>query len=104
MMLARWTVTYGPEFDEAKQAWRGRMARFDLHLASIRLALERDPFGYSTPYLSEVDRIIESDDFHDTYTMTAFVKLHPERFEAEIKWVEMREMQAEEDDPEPSSE
>lgn len=97
-MLARWTVTYGPEFEESKRTWRNRQARFDMHLASIRLGLERDPYRYSTPFLSENDRVMESDDFRDCYTMTAFVKLDPARHKAEIKWVELREIEVEDGD------
>lgn len=97
-MLARWTVGYGPEFAESKKPWRNAQPRFDMHLASIRLVLERDPYKYSTPFLSEEDRVIESDDFRDGYTMTAFIKVDPKRMNTEIKWVEMRVMEDEEQD------
>jgi hypothetical protein len=89
-MLARWTVTYGPQFAQSKKPWRNSSARFDMHLASIRLGLERDPYKYSTPFLTENDRVCESDDFLDGFTMTAFVKIDPERMTAEVKWVELR--------------
>ncbi len=99
-MLARWTVTYGPQFEESKRPWRQRLPRFDMHLASIRLVLERDPFRYSTPFVTETERVVESNEIRDGYVMTAFVKLRPQRLEAEIMWVDLRILPAEEDEAE----
>lgn len=93
MMLARWSVTYGPEFEECRRKWRLRAPRFDMHLAAIRLGLERDPYRCSTPFASENHRVIESVDYvTDGFVMTAFVLLSPDRWEAEVKWVELREL------------
>lgn len=103
-MLARWTVEYGPEFQTSKRRWRNSLPRFDMHLASIRLGLERDPYRYSTPFLSEQDRVMESDDFRDGHTMTAFIKVHPDRFVVEIKWVDLRELEKTNDDDEKDDE
>jgi hypothetical protein len=100
---ARWTITYGPEFPGCKRRWKNYPARFDLHLASIRIGLERDPYRYSTPFLTENDRVLESDDFHDGFTMTAFVKVHPDRFISEIKWVELRRIEVEDDEADPQA-
>jgi hypothetical protein len=97
-VLARWTVTYGPEFEDSKREWRHRLPRFDMHLASIRLGLERDPYRYSTPFVDENSRVIESEGFFDGYTMTAYVRLDPERLVAEIKWVDLRRLEAEDDE------
>jgi hypothetical protein len=100
-MQARWTVSYGPQFAECKKKWRLRRARFDMHLAAIRLGLERDPYRLSTPFMSENDRVIESNDYvDDGFIMTAFVQLDPNRFNAEVKWVELRPLPADDaDDP-----
>lgn len=99
MMLVRWTVAYGPEFEQCKRRWRLRRPRFDMHLAAIRLNLERDPYRYSTPFLSQNDRVIESVDYvDDGFIMTAFVKLDPSRLVVEIKWVELRPIQDEDED------
>ena len=98
-MLARWTVSYGPQFAECKKKWRARQAQFDMHLAAIRLGLERDPYRYSTPFLSENDRVIESDDHvDDGFIMTAFVQLNPDTLGAEVKWVELRPLPADDAD------
>ena len=80
--------------------WRHYSARSDLHLASIRLLLQRDPNRYSTPFMTEHDRVVESDDFKDGWTMSAYVKINPIRRNCEIKWVELRRIAADEDEEE----
>jgi hypothetical protein len=97
-VLAKWRVEFGPEFDECQKKWRLRRARFDMHLAAIRLNLERDPFHYSTPFLSDEYRVIESVEYvNDGFIMTAYVRLDPKRFVAEIMWVELRTIPIEEE-------
>jgi hypothetical protein len=101
MMLARWTVSYGPEFAECKRKWRQRQARFDMHRAAIRLGLERDPYRYSTPFLSENDRVVESEEYvDDGFVMTAFVQLDPNSLSAVVKWVELRPLTIDDEDDE----
>jgi hypothetical protein len=98
-VLAKWRVELAPEFDECKKTWRSRRARFDMHLAAIRLNLERDPFHYSTPFLTDGYRVIESVEYvNDGFIMTAYVRLHPDRFVAEIMWVELRTIPVEDED------
>lgn len=97
-MLARWTVRYGPEYAESVKALAVSPARTKLHMASIEVAIERDPYAYSEPFAGESHRVFQSDDFHDGVRLIAFVVLDPRRLAAEIKWVETRPASTEDDE------
>jgi hypothetical protein len=96
-VLARWSVTYGPEFAASKKACRASRGRLKLHLAAIELALERDPFTYSHAYTDEFHRLIQTDDFVDAgiefsdgFILTAFIVVDPQRLACTINWIDMQ--------------
>ncbi len=101
-MLARWTVRYGPEFEESKRACRGQVSpgRLKLHLAAMELNLERDPLTYTHQFLPEngAYRVLETKDyFGDGFILTAYVVLR-EGLIAEVMWIDMRALPTPDDE------
>jgi hypothetical protein len=89
-VLRRWAVQYGPEFAESRAACSVPVERLEGHLKAIRLSLERDPLRYSTPFVNEARRVIETTDYTEPgFVLTAFVVLY-DPFIAEVKWIEAR--------------
>lgn len=100
-MLARWTVTHGPQFADSKRRCRASTARLDLHLAAVKLKLERDPFQFSEAFIDDDHRVVETHDYiTDGYAMSAFVVLDLEHLVAEIKWIEISSLPADDDEEE----
>jgi len=106
-VLARWTVTYGPDFAASKKACRASPGRIKLHLAAIELALERDPFRYSHAFSDEQHRMIRTNDFvdagiefRDGFILTAFIVIDATRLTCEIKWIDMQPVPEEDDEDE----
>lgn len=97
-MLRRWTVRYGPEFSESRAACGVESYRLDEHLKAIGLSLERDPLRYSTAFVNEARRTIETIDYTDPgFVLTAFIVLY-DPFVAEVKWIETRPLPEENPD------
>jgi hypothetical protein len=89
-VLPQWTVKYGPEFEQSKAACGVSSAYLERHLKAIRLTLERDPVGATTPFLDDAHGVIETADYvGEGFILTAFVVLY-KSFVVEIKWVETR--------------
>ncbi len=101
-MQARWTVTYGPHFEESRKACKMSLKRLRLHLTALELNLERDPFKYSEPFSDENHRVLDTHDYFQHEggaVLSAFVLLHPGGLEAEIQWIEAGPLPTESEEP-----
>jgi hypothetical protein len=85
-MLARWTVTYGPEFERSKADCALPPGRLQLHLDDFKVGLERDPLTFAEAYGDASRCVIEAKDYAYRVLVTAFVVLY-QGLVAEIRWV-----------------
>ena len=84
-MLARWTVTYGPEFERSRAECNLPVERLQLHLNDFRLSLERDPLTVGEAY-GDSACVLEAKDYAFSTLLTIYVVLY-DGLVAEIRWV-----------------
>jgi len=84
-LLARWTVTRGPDLQQSLDDCELPKARLRYHIHNFELALERDPLTFGEAY-GESGCIIEAKDYAEGRLITVYAVLHKERV-AEMRWV-----------------
>jgi hypothetical protein len=85
-MLARWTVTYGPEFERSRADCALPPQRLQLHLDNFRIGLERDPLTFAEAYGDASRCLIDAKDYAYRVLVTAYVVLY-DNLIAEVRWV-----------------